>query len=65
MAFLRDFEFYIRQIKGKENNIAYTLSIDHYNLIKVSVRNFNIHLIEKTRNSITSDPKYLEIQQKL
>jgi len=65
MAFPSEFEFDIRHIKGKENKIAYVLNRHAYTLMEVSVSIVSIDLIEKIKKSIKSDPKYVEIKQKL
>lgn len=62
---LSEFDFDIKHIKGKENKIADALRRHAYNLMEVVVSSVNTYFIEEIINSIASDPKYFEIQQKL
>lgn len=65
MVFLSEFEFDIKHIKGKENKIVDALRRHSYTLMEVSVSSVSTYLVEYIKKSITSDPKYVEIQQKL
>jgi len=61
MVFLSEFEFDIKYIKGKENNITYALRRHAYNIMEVTVSSTKENFLENIQNSIINDPKYLKI----
>jgi len=65
MAFLSEFDFNIKNIKGKENKIVDALSKHPYNLMEVAISSIKTNFLDKIKNSLHKDPKYLDMQQKL
>jgi hypothetical protein len=65
LAFLSEYDFEIKHIKGKENKVADALS-RHANMIYTVTRsNYETYLEERVRITAEKDPKYQNIKLKI
>lgn len=65
MAFLREFEFDIRHMKGKENKVVDGLSRHAHSLKTIIVISIKTTFLDKIKNSMHKDTEYQERKQKL
>lgn len=65
MAFPREFNFEITNMKEKENKVVGALSRHTHTLTGITVSSIKTNFLEKIKNTMHKDFKYSEMQQKL
>ena len=58
MAFLNNFDFEVRHIKGKENKVAYALSRRTHEVYEIIMSQPKSNLMDKVKTTSTHDDKY-------
>ena len=65
LAFLSEYDFEIKHIKGKENKVADALRRDVVTNFIASISNYKTDLEDKLKEGIKRDPKYHILKEKI
>ena len=64
LAFLSEFDFEVRHIKGKENKVAYTLSIRVHGLFEINICRAESDVEQRIRTIGINDGNYTKMMAK-
>ena len=65
LAFLSEYDFEIKHIKGKENKVVYALSRNAVTSFVPTINSYKIDLEDKLEEGIKRDPEYQSLKGKL